>query len=360
MKMTPALLLVGGFLVFWASISIMVVIPARTFDPPPSDIWRPLTQEEADGHHLYVRNGCSYCHSQYIRIMDQGHGANRIAQAGDYVGRRPPLLGTERTGPDLSQEGGEHPDDWHVAHFVNPRNTSPLSLMPNWKFLGDKNITRLIAYMQAEGGKDADFRVTRQSHWKSQAVKAHRAGSDANIQWLHSQVPEVWRNMPNPYPATDDSLLRGKKTYQEFCISCHGTVGDGRGPGRPFLDPPPLDFTELRRNLVQGRYIGGILYYQIMNGITGTAMPYFKRALESEKIWNVSNYVAVYFIGYTDSGIEPKGIDVAYQGEWLNPYKTPEEVEEQGVESFTTTPPEPDAPAPGGQGHGGMLSPRMR
>ena len=31
-----------------------------------------------------------------------------------------------------------------------------------------------------------------------------------------------------------------------------------------------------------------------MNGITGTAMPYFKRDLESEKIWDVSNYVAVY------------------------------------------------------------------
>ena len=21
---------------------------------------------------------------------------------------------------DLSREGGEHPDDWHLAHFVNP------------------------------------------------------------------------------------------------------------------------------------------------------------------------------------------------------------------------------------------------
>jgi len=28
----------------------------------------------------------------------------------------------------------------------------------------------------------------------------------------------------------------------------------------------------------------GILYYQIMNGITGTAMPYFKRNLKSQKL----------------------------------------------------------------------------
>ena len=48
-----------------------------------------------------------------------------------------------------------------------------------------------------------------------------------------------------------------------------------------------------------------------MNGITGTAMPYFKKDLESEKIWDVGNYVAVYFIGQSDADTEPKGIDAA-------------------------------------------------
>jgi mono/diheme cytochrome c family protein len=50
-----------------------------------------------------------------------------------------------------------------------------------------------------------------------------------------------------------------------------------------------------------------------MNGITGTAMPYFKRELESEKIWDVGNYVAVSFIGQTDAGLPPKGIPAAYE-----------------------------------------------
>jgi hypothetical protein len=73
-----------------------------------------------------------------------------------------------------------------------------------------------------------------------------------------------------------------------------------------------------------------------MNGITGTSMPYFKRALESEKIWDVSNYVGVYFIGYTDADIEPKGIDAAYEGQWFNPYATPQEAEKMDVLPFTT------------------------
>jgi len=60
------------------------------------------------------------------------------------------------------------------------------------------------------------------------------------------------------------------------------------------------------------------------NGITGTAMPYFKRALESEKIWDVSNYIAVNFVGYTDADIEPEGIDAAYEPEYRNPYRPPQ------------------------------------
>jgi mono/diheme cytochrome c family protein len=56
-----------------------------------------------------------------------------------------------------------------------------------------------------------------------------------------------------------------------------------------------------------------MIYYQIMNGITGTAMPYFKRELESEKIWDVGNYIAKYFINNLDANQEPKGIDAAYE-----------------------------------------------
>ncbi|MCX5770862.1 MAG: cytochrome-c oxidase, partial [Candidatus Hydrogenedentes bacterium] len=58
-------------------------------------------------------------------------------------------------------------------------------------------------------------------------------------------------------------------------------------------------------------------------GITGSAMPFFKTDLESEKIWDVSNYVAVYFIGYTDADISPRGIDASYEPPWTNPYVLP-------------------------------------
>ncbi len=324
MKMTPNILIIGALLVWAASISIMVIFPATTIKNEPSENWRPLTEKEKKGNELYVNNGCSYCHSLYIRPYDWGIGAERIAQAGDYYGQRPAILGSERTGPDLSQEGGEHSDDWHKAHFTNPRNTSPISLMPSWEFLGDEKIDQLTAYVQFQGGKMADYRVNRQKSWGIKAKEAYLSGPDKNIEWIHSNVPEPWRKMPNPYPATEPALLRGKNIYQEFCINCHGPVGDGNGPAAAWLLPPPLNFTTLKRNLIDNKYIGGIFYYQIMNGITGTAMPYFKKALESEKIWDLSNFLAVYFVGYTDADIPPEGIDASYEPLWINNYEAPD------------------------------------
>jgi mono/diheme cytochrome c family protein len=149
----------------------------------------------------------------------------------------------------------------------------------------------------------------RQQYWKHHATIAYEAGPEINAAWLAEQIPEGWRKVPNPYPTSEAGLARGRKIYQDHCLGCHGPIGDGMGPAQPWIYPPPLNFT-----ILKGRQVsGGILYYQIMNGITGTAMPYFKKELESEKIWDVGNFVAVNFIGETDANTDPRGIDASYE-----------------------------------------------
>jgi len=309
MRMTPTAVFLGAISILAAIVFVMIVWPNLHADVTPSEIYRGRSAGEARGRHIYIQNGCVYCHSQSIRTMDWGHGAERIAQAGDYISDEPILLGSERTGVDLSQEGGEHPDDWHFAHFVNPRYTRPNSIMPPFRWLGMAQIELLTRYIQGLGLKDADRRMQRQRYWKQESTKAYEAGPVYNVKWLAEMVPQGWHMIPNPYPTTPAALQRGHVIYQAFCIGCHGPIGDGMGPAQPWIYPPPLNFT-----ILKGREIsGGIIYYQIMNGITGTAMPYFKRELESQKIWEVGNYVAVNFINQSDANGPPRGIDSSWE-----------------------------------------------
>jgi cbb3-type cytochrome oxidase cytochrome c subunit len=313
--MSPKVIGVGTTLLV-ALIFVAVVLAPEYTNPElkvDSDNLRPRSELEERGRQIYITHGCQYCHSQYIRKVDWGLGAERIAEAGDYTRDLAPQLGSLRNGPDLSQEGGMHTDDWHAAHFANPRWTRPESFMPPFSYLADDERDALIAYMQSLGSKLADARVERQWHWREQVIAAYEKGIDHNVEWLHSHVPEGWLEVPNPYPITAVSRLRGATIYQRHCLGCHGPVGDGQGPAAALIYPPPFNFTTLRRHGLEGGASGGMLYYQIMNGITGSAMPAFKQELESEKIWDVSNYVAEQFIGIVDANTEPRGIDAAYE-----------------------------------------------
>ncbi len=148
LKMTPTVVVLGGIVILAVIVFGVVYWPWATKIEQPSAIFRHRSAEEEKGRLIYIANGCVNCHTQSIRLVDWGLGAERIAQAGDYVADRPILLGSVRTGPDLSQEGGEHPDDWHVAHFINPRYTRPNSIMPAWEFLGNEKIRLLTRYVQ--------------------------------------------------------------------------------------------------------------------------------------------------------------------------------------------------------------------
>jgi hypothetical protein len=108
------------------------------------------------GRNTYIAEACWHCHSQQVRPVaneDVRFGPVSTYQEQQHELMKPQLMGTRRVGPDLSRESGFRSNDWHVAHFYNPRSVAPTSVMPSytWFFDGDqpnKKGLAMITYMQ--------------------------------------------------------------------------------------------------------------------------------------------------------------------------------------------------------------------
>lgn len=102
---------------------------------------KPYTPLELIGRDIYIREGCYTCHSQQIRPMAHEtlrYGKN--SEAGEFIYDHPFQWGSKRTGPDLARVGGKYPNMWHYRHMINPRDVTPQSIMPNYKWLVENTI----------------------------------------------------------------------------------------------------------------------------------------------------------------------------------------------------------------------------
>ena len=94
------------------------------------------TPTELLGRGVYIREGCWYCHSQYVRpVTGEDMRWGPVSEAGEYAYDRPHMFSTRRIGPDLTRVGGKYGDDWHYAHHWDPRFVVPDSIMPSFKWL---------------------------------------------------------------------------------------------------------------------------------------------------------------------------------------------------------------------------------
>ncbi|MGD8640945.1 MAG: cbb3-type cytochrome c oxidase subunit II [Gammaproteobacteria bacterium] len=156
----------AALLMFVVSVSVLGWLPAQTIqekiDRSTPDNMKDYTELEALGRRVYAREGCAYCHTQLVRrLREDILRFGPRAQGWEYQYDYPHFLGTRRIGPDLSRESGTRPDEWHYAHFYNPRYTVPQSIMPGfpWLFKKDedgniiptKEARGLVAYMNYLG-----------------------------------------------------------------------------------------------------------------------------------------------------------------------------------------------------------------
>jgi mono/diheme cytochrome c family protein len=96
-----------------------------------------------------------------------------------------------------------------------------------------------------------------------------------------------------PPKKTPELLSQGKKLYEQNCITCHGSKGDGKGQLGAALKPVPSDFT---KSFKQWTYAKGDLnkaFEVISKGIPNTSMVKWDQLSEQER-WALA-YVIVDF-----------------------------------------------------------------
>ena len=148
----PRLLAFVPTAVFAGLTAIIAIVPALQMNAryPVAEDARPMPAAALRGRAVYVSFGCSYCHTQQVRsdsrlptdlfgrypVLDQDTRYGRASRPEDYSADDPPLLGTERVGPDLSNVWDRMPsDDWHYAHLYDPRILVAASIMAPFPFL---------------------------------------------------------------------------------------------------------------------------------------------------------------------------------------------------------------------------------
>ena len=136
-------------LLFIALTILVAILPAlnnqKNNRPLPGSM--PLTASQQNGKNIYISNGCVACHTQQVRNVDMDKSwGSRPGIAADYADNKristwvntATLMGTERTGPDLTTIGTRQASiDWHLLHLYQPRAVVRQSIMPSYRFLFD-------------------------------------------------------------------------------------------------------------------------------------------------------------------------------------------------------------------------------
>ena len=134
-------LLIFGILLVSAiggRVQILPVLNQESLQEPTTNT-QPYSAVELTGRDIYIREGCSVCHSQQIRpLIAEVERYGPYSRAGEFVYDRPFLWGSKRTGPDLQRIGGKYSDDWQRVHLIDPRAVIPESIMPGYPWLAER------------------------------------------------------------------------------------------------------------------------------------------------------------------------------------------------------------------------------
>lgn len=308
----------GSTLVYIVLALMMGVFPGLELSKTaPGTGVKPLTPLEAEGRSVYAANGCGYCHTQQVRPLREDEVFGRPSAPGDFAYQTPELLGSERTGPDLTDVGTRRGSDvWQYMHLYNPRSVVPESIMPSfsWMFrvvdrappgvnpvpipagfapahgvvIPTHKTQALVAYLLSlkqpplggavsAGGKSSAAALTEAAAAAPSASSVPSASSAAGKPNTQSALPGAAQ------------IAHGEAVFTANCAACHQASGEGLPGAFPPLkgnsavnDADPTLHIHTVLFGAHGLTIGGVSY--------ASQMPPFGPQLGDQDVADVIDY----------------------------------------------------------------------
>ena len=316
--MNKLILIAGGSTLVYAGLAlVMGVLPGIVLSgTAPSSGVEPLTALQAQGRDVYVANGCSYCHTQQVRPLPQDKIYGRPSAPGDFAYQTPELLGSERTGPDLTNIGVRQSSAvWQYMHLYNPRTVVPESVMPafDWMFevvdhappgvtpialpkayapavgvvVPSHEAQALLAYLLSlkqpalpgDAGQDG-------SASPANATRSEGAGGPANT---GTAVSTGSAGPATPTAGNGSDAAKGQALFTASCAACHQATGEGLPGAFPALkgnavvnDADTTTHIRVVLHGLQGANVDGVVY--------SSPMPPFAETLGDADIAAIINY----------------------------------------------------------------------
>ena len=275
----------GVFIALTVIIAIYPAVSSQSSQQPlPSD--EPLTERQRRGLKVYTDEGCAYCHTQQVRPLKMDHRLGRPSVGGDYARldrlgfwrQTPAVLGSERTGPDLSNIGERQPSrQWHLLHLYQPRAVVGDSIMPAFRWLFE------VVDEPADGATTV---AVPEPYGPEEGSVVATERAEALVAYLLSLEQPPLPGAAGGSETSGRPPARGRKEggggdgaalYEQNCASCHQADGGGLAGTFPPLagdpvvtDEDPTRHVEIILEGLADKKIEGTSYASKMPGFAGS------------------------------------------------------------------------------------------
>jgi len=243
----------------------------------------PLTSSQTAGKNIFIANGCVACHTQQVRNVDMDKmWGNRPGIAADYAGNKrtdfwrntATLMGTERTGPDLTNVGVRQGSlAWNLLHLYQPRAVVEQSIMPAYPWL----------FKEVYSVNKDDVEVVVPDKYRK-GIKGKIIASQEALDLVAYLQSLKQTTLPDGKPAMEflykkeikkdasgiaSNLPDGGLLYTKNCSSCHQANGEGLKGAFPSLKGSPIvlgDDLDLFVNIIMLGY-DARPEYSVMNAV---------------------------------------------------------------------------------------------